>query len=97
MTADTLDLEDLKKDVYDMQMLNVMKCVASTIAIYFNVMEQHWGDALNTIKDIILYMRKPRNAPNNSSNGIDLEIEFLNMVYNLKYKPYNASDDEVAV
>ena len=56
LTADTLDLEDLKKDVYDMQMLNVMKCVASTIAIYFNVMEQHWGDALNTIKDIILYM-----------------------------------------
>ncbi len=95
LTADTLDLESATKEVYDMQMLNIMKCAASTIAMYFNVMEQHWGDALNTIKDIILYMKKPKNAATNSSNGIDLEIEFLNMVYNLKHKSYNSIDNEV--
>lgn len=95
LTADTLDTDCIVKEVYDMQMVKIMKEAASVIAIYFNIMEQHWGDSLNTIKEIVKCLDKPKSTPMNIHKCVDLNIEFLAMVYDLKHRSTDLSACEV--
>lgn len=96
LTADTLNTDSNIKEVYDSQMLKIMKNTASIIAMYFNSMEQHWWDTLNAIKEEIICLHKPKNVSSGATKSVDLEIEFLSMVYNQKYKSYNFNEAEVA-